>query len=1364
VDVNCTNAQPPYTNWAAAAVTIQDAIDIAAEGDTILVTNGVYMTGSRIALDPVGTNTPTRVVVDKAINVRSMNGPAFTLIEGRKARDGGNDAIRCAYLADGSVLSGFTLTNGGTNPEGCSGGVLCQSTNATLTNCIVTGNSAYFVGGIWKGTLFDCVITANTATYCGGAALSFLNRCEVSKNSANADMGGCGICTLNACTVRGNIARHGGGAFNSTLNNCTVFGNSAEVAGGVSGGVLNNCTITANSADLVGGAGNATLNNCILYNNEASFGSNHLQCVMNYCCTAPMPDTGSNNIATPPLLSDISHLSDASPCHGVGSASFTTGTDVDGEVWSDPPSIGCDEFHPEMASGPLQATILTDTTNVAPGFEVTLMAQTYGPTTATKWTFDDGSSASNKFMISHAWATPGDHWVSLSAFNSGQTDRVSTTLVFQVKDETHYVALNCINPRWPYASWETAATNIQDAIDAVAASGSLVLVSNGVYADGGCLAAGTLTSNRIVLRKPIILASVNGPETTCIAGQKATSGGNGSNAVRCVYLADGAALAGFTLTNGATCDDDSGGGVFCMSRKSRLTNCVLAGNSSSTGGAVCHGSLYECRVVDNHADHCGGAWHCYLSKCLLTGNSAENGGGGTDWSVLNECTLAGNSAQYGGGANYSTLYRCTLSGNFAQYRGGGGISCTMSNCILIGNSANTGAGAQGGVLMNCILTTNQAWSYGGGAGDSFLTNCAITGNTAFDGGGAYACNLNNCTLTGNTGISSGGGASGGALNNCIVYFNVASTGSNHSGSILNFCCTTPMPDSGTNNIASDPLMASTTHLSMDSPCRGAGARDSASGVDIDGQAWTNPPSIGCDELIPNMASGPLVPVIHSDRTNVVAKYPVFMTSFTTGRTTAIKWTYGDGITESNKAYTSHSWTVPGDYLVGLTAYNTEHPEGVSTSMVVHVVDGLHYVALNSANPQWPYTSWSTAATNIQDAVDAADLPTSCVLVSNGVYATGSRRVAGNRTASRVAAEIPIILASVNGPESTIIQGQYGSGDGTGPGAIRCVYLAEGAALLGFTLAGGASSSNDVGGGVYGQTLNVGVTNCMLIGNIAREGGGAYYATLDNCLLYSNSATYGGGAYGCVVMNNTVVGNTAAGGGGACSCKLSNSIVYHNTAQYYSNFQSCVFSYSCTMPMPAGTGNITNAPLFEDLDGGNLHLQSNSPCINAGQNASISSVTDLTGNPRIVCSTVDIGAYECQTPALSPFFSWLQKFNLATDATSIYADPDGDTMSNWLEWRYGTVPTNRLSAFLIASPVSDGTNVTITWQSRTGITYFVERAINLDDIPAFSLWATDIPGEPDTTSYSESFSPDSFPVMYRIGIQEFLDAETYPTPP
>jgi len=136
VDVDNADPTPPYTNWASAATTIQDAVDAAVAGDQILVTNGVYQAGSRVV-----AGTSNRVAVEKPVSVKSVNGAAVTLIQG-------GQIMRCVYLTNGAALVGFTLADGAAREgSGEGGGVSCASTNEFVSNCVLTGNSAAGMGG-----------------------------------------------------------------------------------------------------------------------------------------------------------------------------------------------------------------------------------------------------------------------------------------------------------------------------------------------------------------------------------------------------------------------------------------------------------------------------------------------------------------------------------------------------------------------------------------------------------------------------------------------------------------------------------------------------------------------------------------------------------------------------------------------------------------------------------------------------------------------------------------------------------------------------------------------------------------------------------------------------------------------------------------------------------------------------------------------------------------------------------------------------------------------------------------------------------------------------------------------------------------
>jgi hypothetical protein len=381
-------------------------------------------------------------------------------------------------------------------------------------------------------------------------------------------------------------------------------------------------------------------------------------------------------------------------------------------------------------------------------------------------------------------------------------------LTINVPAAVRYVDLNSTNPTPPYADWSTAATNIQDAVDA-AADGDEVLVTNGVYQAGG--KGLTSLTNRVEVTNLLALKSVNGPSVTFIAGNQVPGTINDFGAVRCVYLAGGATLSGFTLTNGATepgnndgIYESHGGGVYCASIYSTVTNCIFINNSAGdAGGGATGGTLNNCMLNGNSSGYGGGAEESQLINCTITNNSATaggwGGGGGVIFCTLVGCTLEANISDNGGGAygnqyNPCILNNCVLTGNWSGGSGGGANGCILSNCTCTANVAVlAGGAAYGGTLDNCILTNNTVsnpsfyWTTsGGGAFGGTLNNCLLVMNSAFGGGGAEQCVLNNSVLTGNLALW-GGGADGSQLTNCTVTGNSAQSGAGSYNSTLDHC-------------------------------------------------------------------------------------------------------------------------------------------------------------------------------------------------------------------------------------------------------------------------------------------------------------------------------------------------------------------------------------------------------------------------------------------------------------------------------------------------------------------------------------------------------------------------------------------------
>jgi hypothetical protein len=291
--------------------------------------------------------------------------------------------------------------------------------------------------------------------------------------------------------------------------------------------------------------------------------------------------------------------------------------------------------------------------------------------------------------------------------------------------------------------------------------------------------------------------------------------------------------------------------------------------------------------------------------------------------------------------------------------------------------------------------------------------------------------------------------------------------------------------------------------------------------------------------------------------------------------------------------------------------------------------------------------------------------------------------------------------------------------------------------------------NDGCGSTRGVLNRCIIANCQGSAGFADFGGGSCVDTLNNCYVFNNRASFGGGAAGSVLNNCTVANNyCSALGGGTYECSVTNSIIYYNDMGESDNSEDDKLDHCCVnisgLLIP---GCFTNAPSF--LDG--LHLQTNSPCIDAGNSNFAAGAVDLDGRPRIVGASVDIGATEFQGATLEPFVSWLYQYVLPDDGSADYADSDGTGMNNWQKWIAGLNPTNTASVFALQSPAAGGANNTITWRSVTNRTYYVQRSGDLSQANYSSI-QSNIVGQAGTTSFTDTTATNGNSFFYRIGIQ------------
>jgi hypothetical protein len=263
---------------------IQEAVDNVADGDVITVAPGTYI--ENIVIDNPNASFTLR-----------GGGPDVTTLDG--SGDDNSAVIAVVDTGEHTVtIDGFTITNGsGDNTNwsnSCGGGIYTNFANVIVANCIITGNEAYYGGGIYNEdydyygdysntdytysvSVTNCTIDDNDASYGGGVYNYYtdfvsIKGCVISDNNSLEDGGGMFnediiAVSITSCLITGNLSEYGngGGMHNCCsdpfVDDCTFEYNVAGYHGGgmMNGGysapLITNCIFRYNEAHDQGGGG-----------------------------------------------------------------------------------------------------------------------------------------------------------------------------------------------------------------------------------------------------------------------------------------------------------------------------------------------------------------------------------------------------------------------------------------------------------------------------------------------------------------------------------------------------------------------------------------------------------------------------------------------------------------------------------------------------------------------------------------------------------------------------------------------------------------------------------------------------------------------------------------------------------------------------------------------------------------------------------------------------------------------------------------------------------------------------------------------------------------------------------------------------
>ena len=657
------------------------------------------------------------------------------------------------------------------------------------------------------------------------------------------------------------------------------------------------------------------------------------------------------------------------------------------------------------------------------------------------------------------------------------------TLVGTFNGTTRYVSKSGSNSNGG-TSWDDAKLTIQDAVN-LCADGDTVIVDDGEYSDTTAWTSSNDATYKIPtvvqIGKSIHLVSRNGKFKTHIVGQWAnTSTGvaNDGTAHRCIFIGASVGnvlIEGFTIRNGSVAattagnkDYDCGGGVY--------------GNTGSGSTYVLDCDIVNCRAGTGAA----AARKVVPIRCAFVGNCGVNSSYTTQHVFYRT----------------SYAYDCVIAMNGPATRAGSIFSSVQGtkivNCTFIDNTCN-------GFAVNDTdpSRTHRVWNC------AFLGVNEVAGSSSQERAASANMYFTNCVQTTTGGRIGELGSDAGDAAGVSEYQHFYAADSDE----WKFLSGGNLKDAGTDDArAIAATFVPEEYLDTDffgNP-RKVGGHVDIGAVEAQG-ATVAAPASGYIRLGTNVAVRAGEKILSLPRGLVAIERDMAQARLlpAIGPATpffgfVLSGAWGSFCRYPDRGGDCGAWMTP-------PASGETVTVNIQTATAEKWVDDSYAGGDSDGSRAKPYTT-------IQDAVDHT-VALGLVHVAEGTYDTGGVKLTDHSVISRVGIDNHIAIRASGDPAATIIKG----GENTRCVAVRRQALAV--HVQGFTLQGGIAdadktSAGGLGGGFYAtpQTWNsdtglnltnqrnAQVTDCIFIGNSARQGSAICGGWAQRCLFKGNAAT------------------------------------------------------------------------------------------------------------------------------------------------------------------------------------------------------------------------------------------------------------------